>query len=138
MEAKPTQFGVERRKLNFIEDTNTEKTLTIPQNRILVDQFHSKTTEKYNDIDMKSSSMAKSQKSFCGIKESLGSLIFETPPKGRTSFKFESQNNNFFSRLIISPNTPIGEVEEEQKEEKEVEQVYVSPSKFFGREYEEE
>jgi hypothetical protein len=29
-------------------------------------------------------------------------------------------------------------VEEEQKEEKEVEQVYVSPSKFFGREYDEE
>ena len=62
MEAKPTQFGVERRKLNFIEGTNTEKTLTIPQNRILVDQFHSKTTEKYNDIDMKSNSVAKSQK----------------------------------------------------------------------------
>jgi hypothetical protein len=103
----------------------------------LVDQLHSKTTEKYNDVDMKSSSVAKSQRSFCGIKENLGSLIFSTPPKGRSIFKFESQNNHYFSRLIISPNTPIGEVEEEQKEEKEIEQVVESPSRFFDKEEEE-
>jgi hypothetical protein len=108
MQQKETQFGVERRKLNFIEDTNTDKSLTVPQNRILIDQLHSKTTEKYNDNDMKSSSMAKSQKSFCGIRENLGSLIFSTPPKGRSIFKLDSQNNLYFSRLIISPNTPIG------------------------------
>lgn len=86
---------------------------------------------------MKSSSVAKSQRSFCGIKENLGSLIFSTPPKGRSIFKFESQNNHYFSRLIISPNTPIGEVEEEQKEEKEIEQVVESPSRFFDKEEEE-
>lgn len=57
--------------------------------------------------------MAKSQKSFCGIKENLGSLIFSTPPKRGSNFKFDNQNNIAFSRLIISPNTPIGEVEEE-------------------------
>ena len=82
--------------------------------------------------------MAKSQKSFCGIKENLGSLIFSTPPKGRSIFKFDLQNNLYFSRLIISPNTPIGQVEEEQKEEKEMEQVLESPSKFFEKELEEE
>jgi hypothetical protein len=36
---------VERKKINFTEDT--ERTLTIPQNRILDQQFHSKTTEKF-------------------------------------------------------------------------------------------
>lgn len=104
---KETHFGNERKKLNF-EDTERTQTLTIQQNRILIDQLHSKTTEKYNDIEFKSSSVAKSQRS-CGIKENLGSLIFSTPPKGRSIFRFDKDKGDcFFSRLIISPNTPIG------------------------------
>ncbi len=106
MQQKDVVFGNERKKLNFTEDT--DRTLTIPQNRILVDQLHSKTTEKYNDLDLRSSSVAKSQRS-CGIRENLGSLIFSTPPKGRSIFKID-HNNVYFSRLIISPNTPLDEI----------------------------
>ena len=40
---KETHFGNERKKLNF-EDTERTQTLTIQQNRILIDQLHSKTT----------------------------------------------------------------------------------------------
>lgn len=63
------------------------------------------------------------------IRENLGSLIFETPPKGKTDrgfYKFDS-SRFLMGKLEISP-TPV-KIEEV---EKPIEIIYVlSPSKFI-------
>lgn len=106
--------------------------MTVAQNRIKEhQQFHSKTTEKYVENENRLipfSSMKKSERSMA-IRENLGSLIFETPPKGKPDhnfYKFDS-SRFFMDRIEISP-TPW-KLEEAEKPE---EIVYVlSPSKFM-------
>lgn len=93
----------------FQEDL--EKNLTVLQNRIIeYQQFNSKTTEKGAENDNRLapfSSIKKSERSMA-IRENLGSLIFETPPKGKADrgfYKFDS-SRFFMDKLEISP-TPV-------------------------------
>ena len=58
------------------------------------------------------SSLKKSERSY-GIRENLGTLIFETPPKGSAQSHYRADSNRFFyERIEVSP-TPLqfGELE---------------------------
>lgn len=79
-------------------------------------QLCSKSTEKYLDISDPGmfSSFKKSERSNI-INQNLGSLIFETPPKGKEnrnflSYKLDDVNHDFY-RIEISPPA-FEEVEE--------------------------
>ncbi len=73
-------------------------------------QFHSKTTEKFVENENRMipfSSIKKSERSMV-LRENFGSLIFETPPKGkadRSFYKFDS-SRFFMDRIEMSP-TPV-------------------------------
>lgn len=131
IDRKPAEFShQDKKKLTFHQEM--EKNMTVAQNRTKEhQQFHSKTTEKYVESEnrlMPFSSLKKSERSMA-IRENLGSLIFETPPKGRSQhnfYKFDS-SRFFMDKIEISP-TPW-KMEEAEKAE---EIVYVlSPSKFM-------
>ncbi len=100
----------EKKKWNLGEETERNH-LTVLQNRVIDhQQFHSKTTEKFVDNDVRLipfSSIKKSERSMA-FKENIGSLIFETPPKGRPDrnfYKFDS-SRFFMDRIELSP-TPM-------------------------------
>lgn len=87
-----------------------DKHLTVAQNRIMdPHQFHTKTTEKYAETErfLPFSSLKKSERSHIA-KENLGSLIFETPPKGRGDRYFSNVYSNRFlnEKIDLSP-TPL-------------------------------
>jgi hypothetical protein len=60
------------------------------------------------------SSIKKSEQSF-GIRENLGSLIFETPPKGSIyrSQHFRETSQFFYSKMEVSPTPLKFAIEEE-------------------------
>jgi hypothetical protein len=74
-------------------------------------QFHTKTTEKFAETDNRAlpfSSLKKSERSIVN-RENFGSLIFETPPKGkpdRNFFKMVDSSRFFMDRIEMSP-TPL-------------------------------
>lgn len=117
---------------------------TIAQNRITIAPFNSKSTEKNLDNENKficTSSIKKSERSHQKqFKQNLGSLIFETPPKGTESRSYlKIDASKFFEDEIlgISP-TPFKAEEDYQREEKFQDRQdqminYMSPSKFLWR-----
>ena len=130
--SKATEFGQERKKLMAVEDSDRDKNLTVLQNRVIDhQQFHSKTTEKFVDNESRNipfSSIKKSERSMA-LRENFGSLIFETPPKGkpdRLFYKFDS-SRFFMDRIELSP-TPI---KDEVVEREEQVLNLLSPSKFM-------
>jgi hypothetical protein len=95
---------------------------------------YSKSSEKFLEMAEggRFSSFRKSEPSNI-VNQSLGSLIFETPPKGKEnrsypSLKMEEVNRFFEGRIEISP-TP--HKDEEELPHESVDNDYVSPSKFL-------
>jgi hypothetical protein len=114
---KSSEFGIEKKK--FLAPEENDRNLTVLQNRVIDhQQFHSKTTEKFVDNENRNipfSSMKKSERSH-GLRENFGSLIFETPPKGkpdRLFYKFDS-SKFFMDRIELSPTPMKPELVERQ------------------------
>ena len=112
--------------------SNKAKSTAI-MNRTINGQLCSKSTQKYLDISQAGmlSSFKKSQRSNI-VNQNLGSLIFETPPKGKQhrsylSLKMDDVNRFFEERIEISP-TPF---KCEQQAPNQTVQNYLSPSKFI-------
>jgi hypothetical protein len=126
VQAKPDH---DKKKLPAEE---TDRHLTVLQNRVIDhQQFHSKSTEKFVENENRMlpfSSLKKSERSMA-IRENFGSLIFETPPKGKADRSFYKIDSSrfFMDRIEISP-TPI-KVEEVQREEEVI--TLLSPAKFM-------
>lgn len=125
-------LSISRHSPQHQHDSNKAKSTAV-FNRTLNAQLNSKSIQKLGDLSSPGcmSSFKKSQRSNI-VHQNLGSLIFQTPPKGKQSrnylsMKLDEANRLFEQRIQISP-TPF-KCDEEVHNQFVVN--YVSPSKFI-------